>query len=217
MCLGQGFGICSVQVKELITSIRGKRSQGPSKLCNVSLGSLEVMGEEAFFKTCGGQYPVSLSSWFILIRQTFPRRVRWRAKRPGQIPRSPRFICLFLWVFVSYSVCFVADRSHVKESPGTWEGASLKDGQGLKGRILYGIPPDVNETLPSPSFPLPPPTPPHVHGKVICLRISRLLHLWWPCVVGRGWVESVSFSNYSPTRNLAEFSRKLSFNRKFQG
>lgn len=57
-----------------------------------------------------------------------------------------------------------------------------------------------------PSPPRPPPTNTHVHDIVICLRISRLLHLWWPCVVGRGWVESVSFLNYSPTRNLTEFS-----------
>ena len=82
------------------------------------------------------------------------------------------------------------------------------DGQGLKGKILYGISPDVNEARPSPSFlpPHRPPTKTHVHDIVICLRISRLLHLWWPCVVGRGWVESVSFLNYSPTRNLTEFS-----------
>ena len=55
------------------------------------------------------------------------------------------------------------------------------DGQGLKGKILYGISPDVNEALPSPSFllHLTPPRPnTHVHDKVICLRISRLLHLW---------------------------------------
>lgn len=30
------------------------------------------------------------------------------------------------------------------------------DGQGLKGKILYGISPDVNKALPSPSFLLPP-------------------------------------------------------------
>lgn len=57
---------------------------------------------------------------------------------------------------MSYSVCFVADRSHVKESPGTWEGAM--DGQGPKGKILNGISPDVNEALPLPlSFSLPHP------------------------------------------------------------
>lgn len=70
--------------------------------------------------------------------------------------------------------------------------------------------------FPHPLFSSPSHTPTHVHGKVICLRISRLL-IFGDHVVGRGWVESVSFSNYSPTRNLAEFSRKLSFNRKFQG
>ena len=43
-------------------------------------------------------------------------------------------------------------------------------GQGLKGRILYGISPDVNETLPSPSFLLPPPTLPHT-----CMAKSSVL------------------------------------------
>ena len=47
------------------------------------------------------------------------------------------------------------------------------DGQGLKGKILYGISPDVNEALPSPSFLLhltPPPAPIHT-----CMTKSSVL------------------------------------------
>lgn len=160
---------------------------------------------------------MSLSSWFILIHQTFPRRGRWRAKRPGPIPGSPCFICLFLWVIVSYSVCFLPTEATLK-NPRHMGAGEFKGWTGTEREdtLWYFTWCQWNSSLslfPSPS----PYTPTHMHGKVICLRISRLLHLWWPCVVGRGWVESVSFLNYSPTRNLSEFSRKLSFNPKFQG
>lgn len=167
------------------------------------------MGEEAFFKTCGDS-TLCHSHLTILIRQTFPRRGD-ESQRPGQIQEARSFAYFFIFGG-AISVCFVADRSHVKRIPLAHGRGELYDGQDWKGRILYGIH-HVNETLPHPLF-LSLPHTPHVHGKVILSRFQITPSLVTMC----GWKRMricklfELLSHQKPRWIL----RKLSFNRKFQ-
>lgn len=122
------------------------------------------------------------------------------SQRPGQIPRSllHLLICWYLW-----AILFALLPTEATLKNPLAHGAVKGWTRDWKGGCFMVFHLMSTKLFPHPLFLCSP--HPHTCTAKSSVLSFRLLHLWWPCVVGRGWVESVS--TVTLTETWPEFSK----------